>query len=133
MDEYAENKGDLTMDIYAITNDKNEFLSKDEVNEMLRNMGISDTTIEQGDEDAIEAEAKQNNIDLSKLQTIARTQDRELNGSADTAKQDYERDLKTRGIPNEIIAQGQAAVQAFADKSGIRLPEFTGATLNIQS
>lgn len=125
-------KKELKMDIYSITNEKGEFLSKDEINEMLGKIGISDQAIESGDQDAIEADAKQNNIDLNRLQTIAKTPENELNGSADTAKQDYERELKTRGIPNDIIAQGQAAIQAYADKMNIRLPENSGTTLNLQ-
>lgn len=120
------------MDIYALTNDKNEYLSKEEINAMLKEIGISDEAIQKGDSEAIEADAEKNNIDLDELSTMAKDQGKEISGSGDTAKADYEQDLKTRGIPSDVIAQGQASVQAYADRLGIRLPEATGTSLNLQ-
>ncbi len=120
------------MNIYGITNDQNEFLSKDEVNQLLLGLGVSEEVVLSGDVDAIKEDAEKNNIDLSKLSEIAREPKDEIKGSNDTAKEDYEQELLARGIPNNVIVQGQAAIQAFADKMLIKLPDSSGTNLNLK-
>lgn len=120
------------MDIYSLTNAKGETLSKDEVNELLGDIGISDDAINAGISSAIEENADENNIDLNQLTDLAKNKGTDIKGAADKSKEDYNRTLQTLGIPADIIAQGQPAVQAYAAQNNIRIPESTGATLNFK-
>lgn len=111
------------MDIYGVTNATGHRLSRYEVNDLLEELGISDKAIENGTESAIEADAKKNKIDLTKLQLLALKEGAELNGSAATAKEDFEAKLQTLGIPQEIIKQGKEAVESYAMQHNIELPK----------
>lgn len=122
------------MDVYNVTNASGETLSKWDVNIMLEDLGISDEAIEEGTEDAIEADAEKNHIDLTQLTDMAKAQgDNDVSGSADTAKTDYDNQLKALGVPADVVSKGPAAVQAYAEKNGINLPPSNGTTLNFKS
>lgn len=122
------------MDVYNITNASGETLSKWDIDKMLEDIGISDDAIETGTEDAIEADAEKNHIDLTQLTDMAKAQGgNEVNGSADTAKTDYDNQLKALGVPADVVAKGPEAVQAYAAKNGITLPPSNGTTLNFKS
>lgn len=120
------------MDIYALTNAKGEAISKGDIDDLLEDIGISDDAIKKGTNDAIEEDAEKNNIDLNQLKDLAKGKDANLSGAADKSKEDYNRTLQTLGIPADIIAQGQPAIQAYAAQHNIRLPESTGSTLNFK-
>lgn len=122
------------MNIYNITDASGDILSKYDINEMLEDIGISKEAIEEGTSEAIEADAEKNHIDLTKLLDIANKHGcSEVNGSSDTAKADYENQLKTLGIPADVIAKGNDAIQAYAAKNGIKLPSSNGTQLNLVS
>jgi len=119
------------MDIYAITNESGEALSRIELTKKLSDMGISEEAISSGDSNAIVEDAESKGISLAQLQTELEPT---INGSGDTIQNDFRSDLKTRGIPDAVIAQGQTAIQAYAAQSGISLPQPpSGSTLNIKS
>jgi len=121
------------MNVYSVTNANGEFLSKFEVEELLKQIGISDDAIETGTEDAIEQDSTTNGIDLTQITDLALKQGAEVKGSADTVKKDFEAELESLGIPIETIAQGQDAVEAYASQNGITLPPPpSGTQLNIQ-
>lgn len=120
------------MDIYALTNAKGETLSKDEVNDLLGDIGISDDAIKAGTDSAIEEDADENKINLDQLTDLAKAKGADIKGAADKSKEDYNRNLQTLGIPADIIAKGQPAIQAYAAQNNIRLPESTGSTLNFK-
>lgn len=120
------------MDIYALTNAKGEAISKGEIDDLLEDIGISDDAIKKGTTDAIEEDAEKNNIDLNQLTKLAKEKDADISGAADKAKEDYKRTLQTLGIPADIIAQGQPAVQAYAAQHNIRVPETSGSNINFK-
>lgn len=122
------------MDVYSVTNASGETLSKWDVNEMLEELGISDEAIQEGTEDAIEQDADKNHIDLTQLTDMAKAQGgNDVNGSADTAKSDYDSQLKSLGVPADVVAKGPEAVQTYAVKHGITLPPSNGTNLNLKS
>lgn len=121
------------MDVYNVTNASGQTLSTSEVEEILKDIGISDDAIATGTEEAIEAYADENNIDLSKVESMAKEQGNDVSGSADTAKQDYEMQLKSLGIPYSVISKGNDAIQSYAAKNGITLPPANGTQLNVVS
>src|SRR5574344_33534 len=98
------------MNVYAITNAQGENYSTYEVNQKLEELGIPSDVIEQG-EDAIEEYAQEKSITLPKSdertqpQTQTKAQPKEVKGSNDTAKNDYEWQLKAAGIPQSVIVQ----------------------------
>lgn len=55
------------MNIYGITDAAGESFSRWDINDKLREIGISDEAIEAGTSEAIEAYAESNNIDLNTL------------------------------------------------------------------
>lgn len=123
------------MNIYALTDAQGNALSAVEINDMLKNLGISAGAIEQG-EAAIEQEAQQDGIkDLEKsLQDMVAAKDPKVKGSGDKVKGDFEQKLESLGIPKEIIQQGKEAVEAYAAQNNITLPKPpSGAELNLLS
>jgi len=123
------------MEIYAITNAAGESLDEYDVNKKLEDIGIPDDVIKQG-ESAIEDYAFDNNINLDTLQPEKTEQkSKQLKGSNDNVKQDYEKELQSLGVPDKIIAQGAEAITAYADANGISLPKAPtkGTTLNLKS
>lgn len=122
------------MNIYNITDASGDILSKYDINEMLEDLGISKEAIDEDTSEAIEADAEKNHIDLTKLINMASEHgNNEVSGSADTAKVDYENQLATLGIPVDVIAKGNDAIQAYALKNGIKLPSSNGTQLNLVS
>lgn len=119
------------MDIYAITNASGDTLDEYDVNQKLKDLGIPDDVIEKGETD-IEDYAYYNNINLDNLQT--KQNNKEIKGSNDKIKQDYQKELETLGIPTTVIQKGSEAVTAYADKKHISLPKqpTTGNSLNFQ-
>lgn len=124
------------MDIYSVTNASGETLSRSDVDELLKEIGISDEAIQTGTDTAIEADATKQGIkDLdTQLLALAQKGGTEVKGSADTVKKDFETKLESLGIPKEIIEKGKDAVIAYAAQNNIKLPEPpSGATLNFVS
>jgi hypothetical protein len=119
------------MDVYALTNASGETLSKDEINDLLKEIGVSDEAIKEGTEDAIEEDAQSSGINLNQLGDIAKKED--VSGSSNKAKEDYDAQLKLLGIPDNVAQEGDVAVQEYASKNHITLPEATGTQLNINS
>lgn len=122
------------MNVYSITDGSGQMLSKLEVDELLHELGISDDAITEGTDDAIEKDAAKNKIDLTQLNNMAKEEyGDKVNGSADSAKQDFQSQLKALGIPDSVIIQGNKAVQAYAVQNGITLPSKSGTSLNFKS
>jgi len=111
------------MNVYALTDANGEILSKLEIDELLKEIGISDEAIEEGTEDAIEKDAQTNDINLNRLTALASKQGNEVSGAAEKAKDDFESELKSLGIPLQKISEGKEAVEAYAKANGIKLPE----------
>lgn len=121
------------MNVYSVTNANGELLSKLEVNELLKEMGISDDAIKTGTEEAIEEYAKSNNVDLTQLTDLALKEGATVSGSADKSKEDYANSLELLGIPADVVSKGDDAVQAYATQNGIILPRSIGTQLNVES
>lgn len=122
------------MDFYGVTNAEGQTLSKIDINEMLQEIGISSEAIEAGTDDAILADAQQHGITNLDEQLMALAKEgKEVKGSSDTAKQDYETQLKALGIPSDVVTKGQDAIQAFAAQNNIKLPPASGSQFNIVS
>lgn len=122
------------MNVYALTDANGDILSKLEINDLLKELGISDKAIEEGTEDAIEKDAKKNDINLNQLTDLASKQGNEVNGAAEKAKDDFESELKALGIPLQTIDEGKEAVEAYSQANGIKLPQPpTGAQFNALS
>lgn len=119
------------MNVYSVTNAAGHRLSRYEVNDLLEELGISDKAIEKGTESAIEADAKKNKVDLTKLTLLAKKEGAELNGSAGTTKEDFKAKLESLGIPEKTIKEGKEAVKAYALQHNIELPKPpNGAHMN---
>lgn len=107
---------------------------------MLESAGIPSEIISQG-QSAIEEYAKQNNITLPTVQQPksnqrAQTQEGNLFGKqndAQTEAPDMTDELISLGFPAEIIAQGQSAVDKYAEENGISLPTPPEKPNNIDS
>lgn len=124
------------MDIYSITNASGEMLSKIEVEELLKEMGISEDAILEGTTEAIEEDAQNQgitNFDEQLADMAKQIGAKELNGSADKSKENYKAQLIALGIPSDIIDKGESAIKAYAAKNGIKLPNSKGINLNIKS
>jgi len=122
------------MEIYAITNASGEKLDEYDINKKLEDMGIPDDVIQEG-ESAIDDYAFQNNINLDSLQPEKTDKKpKELKGSNNNVKQDYEKELQSLGVPDKIIAQGAEEIAAYADSNRISLPKAptSGTALNLQ-
>ena len=114
------------MEIYSITSEQGESYTKSEINDMLKEIGISDDAISQGTDDAIEQAAQKLGItDITKQLT------EKIKGSSGTAKEDYSTQLEAQGVPTDIIKQGQAAVEKYAEENNINLPKSKGTNLNL--
>lgn len=122
------------MEIYAITSARGNDLSDFEINKELKELGIPQETIEEG-ETAIKDYAFQNNINLEVLQPKEEDLKRNgLKGSSASIKEDYQAQLESLGIPTTVITKGSEAITAYAEKKGISVPNApkTGTTLNLQ-
>lgn len=117
------------MNVYAITDTQGNALSALDINDMLKDLGISEEAINKG-EDAIEQEAKQDGIkDLEKsLKSMVADKDPTVKGAGDKAKNDFDQELETLGVPKEVVQQGKKAVEAYAAKNGIKLPKPPSGT-----
>lgn len=123
------------MDIYALTDAAGNVLDRNQINDLLEEIGISQTVIDEGSSEAVEEYATKNKIDLTQLPEMAKKEtDNKVSGSAGQAKGDYEAQLKALGIPDDVVKQGNDAVVAYAEQNGIQLPKNTvGTQLNLQS
>lgn len=120
------------MDVYSVTNEQGNKLSKDEVNQILSEIGISDDAIKKGTESAIEADALENNVNLNQVAEEALKTGEVVKGSSDSLKQDYDQQLAVIGIPQNIIDKGDDAVKAYAVQNSISLPPASGTQLNVK-
>lgn len=123
------------MNIYALTDAQGNALSTLDINDMLKDLGISEEAINKG-EDAIEQEAKQDGIkDIEKsLKDMVAAKDPTVKGAGDKVKVDFDQELETLGIPKEVVQQGKEAVEAFAAQNNITLPKPpSGTGLNLLS
>ncbi len=120
------------MNIYAITNAEGCTMSEYDINKELEEAGIPDDVINQGSS-AIEAYASENKITLPTSEEMKQeAPTKELKGSAGSIKGDFEAKLVALGVPQEVVAQGKDAVQAYATKNNIQLPQPpSGAKLNL--
>ena len=124
------------MNISSLTNEFGQSLSRYDVEDKLKDLGIPDDVIAQG-ESAIEDYAFKNSIDLALLQPELneKAAPPPLSGSNDKIKTDYESQLKALGVPSSVVAKGKAAVEAYALNKGISLPRHpsSGTALNFKS
>lgn len=123
------------MNIYGITDAQGQVLSILDINEMLKDLGISEDAINKGT-DAIEQEAQADGIkDLEKsLKDMVAAKDPTVKGSGDKIKGDFEKELEALGVPKEVVQQGKEAVEAYAAQNNIKLPKPpSGIELNLMS
>ena len=115
------------------------YLTQQNYNSMLESAGIPSDVISQG-QSAIEEYAKQNNITLpsTQQQNTQKTQIQQgsifNNKSGNMAQPpDMTDELISLGLPAEIIAQGQSAVEKYAEENGISLPTPPEKPNNVDS
>lgn len=119
------------MNIYAITDGSGSTLSKYDIDARLQDMGIPEDVIAEG-ESAISDYADANSIDLTQIASDV-AKENPIAGSAFSAKEDNENELKLLGVPEDIIQQGHAAVQEYAFQNNIKLPYQVGSQMNFMS
>lgn len=123
------------MNIYALTDAQGNSLSIVDINDMLKDLGISEDAIKKG-EAAIEQEAQQDGIkDIEQsLKDMVAAKDATIKGSGDNAKEDFEFKLEAFGVPKEVVMQGKEAVESYAAQHNITLPKApSGTELNLLS
>ena len=121
-------------------NSQSYYTVQQNYNTMLESAGIPSEIISQG-QSAIEEYAKQNNITLPTVQqpkSNQKTQAQEGNlfgkqNDAQTEAPDMTDELLSLGFPAEIIAQGQSAVDKYAEENGISLPTPPEKPNNVDS
>lgn len=121
-------------------NSQSYYTVQQNYNTMLESAGIPSEVISQG-QSAIEEYAKQNNITLPTVQqpkSNQKTQAQEGNlfgkqNDAQTEAPDMTDELISLGFPAEIIAQGQSAVDKYAEENGISLPTPPEKPNNVDS
>lgn len=122
------------------SNSQSYYTVQQNYNTMLESAGIPSEVISQG-QSAIEEYAKQNNITLPTVQQPksnqrAQTQESNLFGKQNDAGSeapDMTDELISLGFPAEIIAQGQSAVDKYAEENGISLPTPPEKPNNVDS
>ena len=122
------------------SNSQSYYTVQQNYNTMLESAGIPSEVISQG-QSAIEEYAKQNNITLPtgqqpKSNQRAQTQEGNLFGKQNDAGSeapDMTDELISLGFPAEIIAQGQSAVDKYAEENGISLPTPPEKPNNVDS
>ena len=122
------------------SNSQSYYTVQQNYNTMLESAGIPSEVISQG-QSAIEEYAKQNNITLPTVQQPksnqrAQTQEGNLFGKQNDAGSeapDMTDELISLGFPAEIIAQGQSAVDKYAEENGISLPTPPEKPNNVDS
>lgn len=122
------------------SNSQSYYTVQQNYNTMLESAGIPSEVISQG-QSAIEEYAKQNNITLPTVQqpkSNQKTQAQEGNlfgkqNDAQTEAPDMTDELISLGFPAEIIAQGQSAVDKYAEENGISLPTPPEKPNNVDS
>ena len=122
------------------SNSQSYYTVQQNYNTMLESAGIPSEVISQG-QSAIEEYAKQNNITLPTVQQPksnqrAQTQEGNLFGKqngAGSEAPDMTDELISLGFPAEIIAQGQSAVDKYAEENGISLPTPPEKPNNVDS
>ncbi len=122
------------------SNSQSYYTVQQNYNTMLESAGIPSEVISQG-QSAIEEYAKQNNITLPTVQQPksnqrAQTQEGNLFGKQNDAESeapDMTDELISLGFPAEIIAQGQSAVDKYAEENGISLPTPPEKPNNVDS
>ena len=122
------------------SNSQSYYTVQQNYNTMLESAGIPSEVISQG-QSAIEEDAKQNNITLPTVQQPksnqrAQTQEGNLFGKQNDAGSeapDMTDELISLGFPAEIIAQGQSAVDKYAEENGISLPTPPEKPNNVDS
>lgn len=122
------------------SNSQSYYTVQQNYNTMLESAGIPSEVISQG-QSAIEEYAKQNNITLPTVQQPKsnqreQTQEGNLFGKQNDAGSeapDMTDELISLGFPAEIIAQGQSAVDKYAEENGISLPTPPEKPNNVDS
>ena len=122
------------------SNSQSYYTVQQNYNTMLESAGIPSEVISQG-QSAIEEYAKQNNITLPTVQQPksnqrAQTQEGNLFGKQNDAgyeAPDMTDEMISLGLPAEIIAQGQSAVDKYAEENGISLPTPPEKPNNVDS
>ena len=122
------------------SNSQSYYTVQQNYNTMLESAGIPSEVISQG-QSAIEEYAKQNNITLPTVQQPksnqrAQTQEGNLFGKQNDAGSeapDMTDEFISLGFPAEIIAQGQSAVDKYAEENGISLPTPPEKPNNVDS
>lgn len=122
------------------SNSQSYYTVQQNYNTMLESAGIPSEVISQG-QSAIEEYAKQNNITLPTVQQPksnqrAQTQEGNLfckQNDAGSEAPDMTDELISLGFPAEIIAQGQSAVDKYAEENGISLPTPPEKPNNVDS
>lgn len=122
------------------SNSQSYYTVQQNYNTMLESAGIPSEVISQ-EQSAIEEYAKQNNITLPTVQQPksnqrAQTQEGNLFGKQNDAGSeapDMTDELISLGFPAEIIAQGQSAVDKYAEENGISLPTPPEKPNNVDS
>lgn len=122
------------------SNTSSSYSIQQNYNSMLESAGIPSDVISQG-QSAIEEYAKQNNITLPSVQQQQNSQKTQMqqgsifnNKTGNTAQPpDMTDELISLGLPAEIIAQGQSAVEKYAEENGISLPTPPEKPNNVDS
>ena len=122
------------------SNTSSSYSIQQNYNSMLESAGIPSDVISQG-QSAIEEYAKQNNITLPSVQQQQNSQKTQMqqgsifnNKNGNMAQPpDMTDELISLGLPAEIIAQGQSAVEKYAEENGISLPTPPEKPNNVDS
>lgn len=130
----------MVQGVSSNSNSQSYYTVQQNYNTMLESAGIPSEVISQG-QSAIEEYAKQNNITLPTVQQPksnqrAQTQEGNLFGKQNDAGSeapDMTDKLISLGFPAEIIAQGQSAVDKYAEENGISLPTPPEKPNNVDS
>lgn len=130
----------MVQGVSSNSNSQSYYTVQQNYNTMLESAGIPSEVISQG-QSAIEEYAKQNNITLPTVQQPksnqrAQTQEGNLFGKQNDAGSeapDMTDELISLGFPAEIIAQGQSAVDKYAEENGISLPTPPEKPNNVDS
>lgn len=130
----------MVQGVSSNNNSQSYYTVQQNYNTMLESAGIPSEIISQG-QSAIEEYAKQNNITLPTVQqpkSNQKTQAQEGNlfgkqNDAGSEAPDMTDELISLGFPAEIIAQGQSAVDKYAEENGISLPTPPEKPNNVDS
>jgi hypothetical protein len=107
--------------VYELRNASGNTLNYWTVVGMLKDSGISGEAISKGTS-AVEKDAERKGVNLNQFTFIALQQGKVEEKTNGNKQKGRDMDLAALGIPMEVVAQGEQAVQAYAAQNGITLP-----------